>query len=373
MTLNFNSRKSLFHYVPSSLVSAWSDNGVTVSWSNPFEERYTGAAETDQLYRAKVSILEENFISNVEEADISFAQQLDRFRNGDFDFLYDEDNSVRVNLLFLMKRSDRYIFGNMSETDAFHLVDLTDKCKGSSFQTRLKNAYSIMRFVLLMKEFASSVADEILMLRFDSVLLPVPEGSSFILGASPMNMINPFFSHRHPQYEEGEEYDLSGACFILPLSPSLSLCLYDSDIYRLKRKNGEAVLSPHDVEILNMIQIYNGGKDDGFVYKGDRGSIVDTILRFGGIGVRDIRENRGEKDSYPFDTDLSFLQVKAEAEEKFSSFRSNPVDRFVSDSEKYRKEIIERISDDPAAYKEEMHKRYVYARDYLFESPESES
>ena len=365
--LNLNSRKSLLHYVPSSLVSAFSDDGVTVSWSNPFEERYTGTAEIDQLYRAKVSVLDESFIRNVEDADIGFGQQLDRLRKGDFGFLYDEDNSVRVNLLFLMKRTDRYLFGNMSDAEAFHLVDLAGMCKGSSFHTRLNNAYCIMRSMLLTKEFGSAVTDEMLMLRFDAVLLHAPEGSSFILGASPMNLINPFFSHRHPQYEDGEEYDLAGACFVLPLSPSLSLCLYDSDIYRLKRKNGVAVLSPGDVGILNMIQIYNGGNENGFVYRGDKGSIVDTILRFGGIGVRDIRKKRGENDCYPFDTDLSFLLVKAESEEKFSSLKSNPVDSFVSDSEKYRKGFVERIARDPSSLKKEMHDRYVYACDYLFE------
>lgn len=261
-------------------------------------------------------------------------------------------------------RTESYFRLNISPEDFLSLLSNDGAPTGRRGRISFGSKYSLMYFRFLLNRFIDACHDELTLMLLEPVLLSSPDESPFILGPCPMNLVNPFFSRRHPLYEDGKCYDLIGTCLVLPLSPTLSLCLYDPDIYRFRKKNGVVRLSSHDVDILNMIQIYNGGKTDGFVYTGDRGRIVDTILRFGGPGVR---SECGMYDEYPFDTDLSCCFVRAESEEDFSSLREKKIPDFVTDFRKYSNDFIDRVNADMTKYGVEKHRRYVYAYNCLFE------
>ncbi len=49
-----------------------------------------------------------------ESMDGLFSDEMKKLRNGDFGYLYDEDNSGRLNLLFLLMRTESYFRLNIS-------------------------------------------------------------------------------------------------------------------------------------------------------------------------------------------------------------------------------------------------------------------
>ena len=125
------------------------------------------------------------------------------------------------------------------------------------------------------------------------------------------------------------------------------------------------MLTPHDVEVLNMIQIYNGGKDCGFVYKGGEDIVSSTIESMSGHPEW---ENKEEADSYPFPTDLSICLIKAEPEENFSLYYDDPSAKFVQEMNKYDQDKFSLKLEPNYDYEKEKHRRFVFAYNFLFEN-----
>ncbi len=57
-----------------------------------------------------------------ESMDGLFSDEMKKLRNGDFGYLYDEDNSGRLNLLFLLLRTESYFRLNISPEDFLSLL-----------------------------------------------------------------------------------------------------------------------------------------------------------------------------------------------------------------------------------------------------------
>lgn len=356
--------KYSYQFVDSNLMAGWSDDGTHVSWMNPFTGEETPGAEIENLFRTlieKPDEITEDFISTLNRI---FFYYLRDMRNGDFDFFFKEETSGRASLLYQFRRADDYIRSSASERKRLYdLLENDDEDGSGRPEISEENALKIKsHYISLMP--TRIFEQSLLLLRLDPVLLHAPEGNSFILGPCPMNIINPYFSGRHPEGSEGYEEELCGACLIMPVTPTTAFCLYDPDIYRFRKKGGKCMLTPHDVDVLNMIQIYNGGKDYGFVYKGDGDNLRSAIGR---LGNHDDWKNYEESDSYPFATDLSLCLVKAGAEENFSSYYDDPYAKFVQEMQKYDQDSFARKLTPEYDYGKERHRRFVFAHNYLFE------
>ncbi len=356
--------KYRYHFVDSNLVSGWSDDGGHVSWVNPFNEEEDECAEIASLFWTYIDTPEkllEDFISSMQNL---FSSYLRDMKEGDFDFFFQDEIPGRASLLYQLKRADSYMRTSVEERG--RLIDLLendDEEEGDSTKISEEAALNIKSHYLLFI-FSKIFEKSIFLMRLDPVLLHAPEGSSFILGSSPMNIINPFFSGRHPEGNEGYEEELRGACLIMPLNPAVALCLYDPNIYKFRRKGGKCLLTEHDVDVLNMIQIYNGGTEYGFVYKGCGDIVRNSICRTGDTARLKISQH---DDSYPFSTELSVCLVKAEAEDNFSSYYDEPVSPFVEEMEKYNVTFNFRLAAEESDYRKESHRRFVFAYNYLFE------
>ncbi len=356
--------KNRYNFVDRNLLSGWSEDGVHVQLMNPFTGEEEENAEIGNLYQTDIEFphnLLEEFVSSMDDI---FPLFLKDMKEDDFSFLYDDNMTGRSSLLFQLKRADIYIRAVMSEGSLLSDL-LEDNDEDDSEKTGLseKVVCSIKGFYLLGK-MSSIFDDSFLLMRFDPVLLHAPEGSSFILGPSPMNIMNPFFERRHPEENEVNEYLLSGACLIMPLSPSTALCLYDHDIYKVRKRGGRCLLTPQDVNVLNMIQLYNGGRNYGYVHKGGWNIEYEEIER--AVDHSQVTCSP-YNDSYPFNTELSCLFIQADVEEHFSFFYDKPVPAFVKDMQKYNDEFNNRVNASDADYEKERRRRFVYAYNYLFE------
>ena len=88
-------------------------------------------------------------------------------------------------------------------------------------------------------------------LRID-VLTAAPE-SYFIIGEHPVIVLNPMLYERKWMSGKGS-ISAKGAIVLLPISDKKTLILYDHEMYRLKKRNGQIVISDSDVELLNYCQ-----------------------------------------------------------------------------------------------------------------------
>ncbi len=88
-------------------------------------------------------------------------------------------------------------------------------------------------------------------LRID--ILTAPSECYFIIGEHPVIVLNPILYEK--QWMSGKESIASkGAIVILPISDRKALILYDHEMYRLKKRNGQIEISDNDIELLNYCQ-----------------------------------------------------------------------------------------------------------------------
>ena len=88
-------------------------------------------------------------------------------------------------------------------------------------------------------------------LRID--ILTAPQDYYFIIGENPVIVLNPILYEK--KWPCGKESISSkGAIVLLPISDRKALILYDHEMYRLKKRNGQIVISEDDIELLNYCQ-----------------------------------------------------------------------------------------------------------------------
>lgn len=88
-------------------------------------------------------------------------------------------------------------------------------------------------------------------LRIDVLIAP-PE-CYFIIGEHPVIVLNPIL-YEKKWVSSKESISSKGAIVLLPISDRKALILYDHEMYRLKRRNGQILISDADIELLNYCQ-----------------------------------------------------------------------------------------------------------------------
>lgn len=88
-------------------------------------------------------------------------------------------------------------------------------------------------------------------LRID--VLTAPFGCYYIIGEHPVIVLNPLL-YEKKWMSCKESIASKGAIVILPISYRKALILYDHEMYRLKKRNGQIIISENDIELLNYCQ-----------------------------------------------------------------------------------------------------------------------
>ncbi len=80
------------------------------------------------------------------------------------------------------------------------------------------------------------------------ILLEAQIGSSFVLGCTPLVVMN-FFTD--PMEEPDVAFFHNGAVLYIPISPQYAVCLYDSFVYKPKKTDGRILLTKDEVFDIN--------------------------------------------------------------------------------------------------------------------------
>ena len=353
-----------YHYVHRDLVRAWSDDGVHVDWCNPFNGETVKRGRTDRFFWQWIYDLQGELKDKMKLVDKTFALYLDVFRQNAFDCLYDELPYARFSLVFNYLRTPSFRICDKSEEERNkEFKEYYEELSSGNFDFRRNSDVLIRRYSeYLIRTYNVAFTSEIALLDFDHVLLYAAPERSFIIGGSPVGVINPYYHERGSQKHPFFAFSRVGAVMVMPLSPSVTLCLFDHSVYRPRKKGGKCILSPEDTDFLNAVQIFNGGLKDGIVYRGDIDYVFSLCREF----VTGPREKyTGEYlDYYPLRRTLSALGIRAAAEEAYDEYSDDSVRPFVDTMRKYSDSIG---SVNPENYEEKEHRRYVMAHNLAFE------
>lgn len=312
-------RKYRHCYVPQSLVRNWAEDGRNVAWSNPATGDNVPSGNITGFFHS--SIAASPLLEAVADIDAMLTGMFREFLKGDFSSITSGDAfSGREALVFLLLRSP---------VTASYMEDGTDVPKKPSGMTE-SDYRARIRTADVVAALEHSTYIGLAIRDLSPVLLKAPSDRSFVIGASPLSVINPYFEERHPVINlPRDPFILWGSVLVLPLSPSYSLCLYDSETYSVSySENGICPLSSADTEILNAVQIFNSGRDGGVVFTGD-GRAVHALENKGFF------RKTGPVDIYPFGASLSAFCVRSSASDSFRRRCCSPVRDYVLHLLKY--------------------------------------
>ncbi len=353
-----------FHYVHKDLLKAWSDDGVHVNWINPFNGERVDGGRTDRFFWKWTYDLEGCLKEQIKMADEVFGVCLKYFEKGLFNTFFLEKPYLRFSFLFSYLRTPAYRICSMSDKERLEEFDEYFKeLSSGNFDFRRKSDVIIRRYSeYLIKAYNIAFTEEITLLDLVPVLLYAPAGRSFVIGGSPVGVINPFYHGReskdHPQFS----FSRNGTVFVLPISPDVTFCLYDPSVYRPRKKNGKCILSKEDVDFLNAVQIFNGEGRNGVVYDCD----ADYVLSLCSSSFIKCREDFkcSDLDYYPFRNTLSGLGIRTQAEDAYPEYADDSVREYFKSVMNYSDRMGDVNEDD---FEEMNHKRYVMAHNLVFE------
>ncbi len=349
-----------YNFVSRDLVRQWSEDGERVNWCNPFRKESRYASLPEDLFCFDYPYVPGK--ENIRRYESYMRLTISMLKSGNISFFRSENIAGRDSLLFQYMRTPTYHKLDFAHYGKSGDVSYLNRHRGYDFFSEeddwdLSVAFMKEKILPWIEDLSISFLD------LETVLLHAPEGKNFILGAHPVNVFNPFFEKRFVKFSYAYKlYDICGATIVMPVTPSLLLCLIDRNIYGLKAKCKDILLTENDVDILNMIQLYNADRDGGVVYKDDEEYLYALTKRLGSTPYRDaIMWQKGY--AFPFEVSLSFFDVKDGAQKLLSKFIKNPVRPFVVAMNGYFEEkgmvnsgnnMIEKINE-----------RHIYAENVL--------
>lgn len=313
-------------YVNHDLLSAWSSDGVNVDWYNPVDRVSTQKTKIESLYYFDFKGGFRSFsVMQIERTDINFRHVLSFLRDGDNMLVRKRGDFVARNaFLFQYLRTPNFFKEDYSKCMGRKTLPFLSRFKGRSYFTDVEEDFVVLKgHLAAMSDFALTSALESMDL--EAALLHAPEGKSFVVGPNPVSTFNPFFEKRFAVTKmDDKAYDLYGSVMILPVSPSLSVMLYDDSIYSLSSPDN-IVLSPEDVDLLNVAQIYNADIDGGVVYSGLDTSYLDSLRDK--LADTPYREAYAwfTPERYPVPMLLSVMSINEEAQKNLVKYAKAPL------------------------------------------------
>ncbi len=325
------------HYVNRDILRGWSDDAESVMWCNPVEGKAGRSVDIDEIYTITLPTFPDETEVRLKIVEDIFSSTLTALRIGEKKTLDVFDTDQREPFFFEYLRSLSCFKLDYARYMGEKTLRIMNEYKGLSYYTVVEPSLGTLidhteNSLELGPIFSLPIMD------LKCVMLHSPEGSSFIIGATPINVINPYFEKRF--YKADREAKITvykGTMMVLPISPSLSICLYDSDVYAFAGDGESVVLSNGDVDILNKVQLFSSEIDGGVVYKCDEAYIRALSYDF---PVKPYRTGRDwlRADRYPFWTMLSVMKVKDEAASSLQKNLKSPMRPFSLMIENYDKE-----------------------------------
>ncbi len=334
------------HYVSKCHIREWEDDeSGNVFWYNPStKESKEGKAGT--FFHDKISGLAEDERDYVEMLSYELDSIFFFTRCTDYKELKDEDPRTRSALLFAYMRTPSYQMYSEGINGSF--VNLKgaeagrNGIRSGEYMSRLLQIINSGELTLMDLECEEVYCDE----------------GELILPSCPFNIINPYLGDNlSGDYVNLNPFILKGAFFVIPMSPYSACIIYDKSVYKLH--GGARMLSNDDVDIINMIGLYNGGADWGVICSKGKEKYVDSLMeRIGGKPRR--KDIYSRLDTYPFSTSLPTFRFYADAVKNREKNIASPIRKLASKLEEYDKKEMKEITEDN--YEDKMHERYLFAK-----------
>ncbi len=335
-------------YVPQRLIDEWKDESGNVFWYNPFNKNCKKGKSRD-FFRDKITGLAEDEIEYVKMLDEEINSLIYFDYLTQYNQLKNEDPLCRSSLLFSFMRTPSYQL--YSEGVDGSIVNLKGEVAG-------RDGRRSGKFMSKLLQIISS--GELSIMDLKCAML-YTDHRRFLLPSSPLNIINPYLGDNLTgDLVNLNPFILKGAFFIIPVASYRICVIYDKSVYRLL--TGEGRLSDKDVDIINMIGLYNGGENGGVVCREWEDGYVDLLVEKMGARVRGT-ETYTRLDTYPFSTELSCMRCYADAEKEREHNTAFPVRKLASELQKYDEEKMKSVT--KANYEKKMHSRYLFAKELI--------
>ena len=330
-----------YYYVSPYLTKGWSDDGESVWWCNPQLGEDGREEPIDSLYNIAIPPIREGRMKIIEANEKLFGLLIDKLRAGDKTTVDLTDTEDRNAVLYQYLRALSAFKLGYARYMGSRVLDLMNEYKGLDYYTVIEPSLNTIADhatdTALSEYYALPAMD------LKSRMLYAPEGRHFVVGATPVNVINPYFEKRFVKFPNTDKYFiLKGTIMILPVSSTSSLCFYDGDIYDFPEGEEKTVLSEGDMDILNKLQIFTSEIDGGIVYKdGDEEYIRKLTKDFPQRPYRTGYEWL-RADRYPFWTNLSVLKIKDGAAKNLQKNLKSPIRPYSEKIKEYDSDWEER-------------------------------
>lgn len=320
------SEKYKHYYVSQGLVKNWSKDGKHASWYNPMTTKSIPNGCITRYFHSNLIDLPLPLKMTLDRLNLFFEIYVEYFLNENFSCLKSSDAmSAREVLIFQYLESPTrtpsldLLIGRLSLNLDPYMQDRTKKGREEILRTE-----EIKRALNEIIVYAVDILD------MEAVLVEAPVNRSFILGASPVTLINPYFSERkiklNPEYQP---FEVWGSVIVLPLTPEKALCLYDPETYT-PEEDDILKLTEKDIDMLNSAMLYNSGDTGGVIHVCGEEYINEL---FDGLDDSDYFRDSffgASFDEYPFPTRLSVLKVNKNAKNKIKARKNDPVRTYVN-------------------------------------------
>ena len=327
-------------YVNYDLVRGWSGDGVHVDWYNPQDGLNLKNLRIDNLWFFD---FEAGFKSvsarQIAQTESNFNLVLSFLRDGENMLRRDKGELVGRNaFLFQYLRTPNFFKEDYAKCMGRKTLSFLSRYKGRDYFTVIEKDFEILKgHLAAMGDIAAMAAVESLDL--EAALLYAPEGKKFVVGCNPVSTFNPFFEKRFASAKMNDKaYDIYGAVMVLPVSPEISIMLYDDSVYSLSTSD-KIVLPENDVDLLNIAQIYNSDIDGGVVYSSLDTSYLDSLKKR--LGNLPFREGFAwfTPERYPESMLLSVMSIREEAMKNLAKYAKAPLREYVKKVRVYDDEL----------------------------------